>query len=417
VYRILSVLTLFVGTLSAWAEDWPQFLGPRRDGSSRETVGAWQNTPKVVWRVPVGEGHSSPAVRGDFVFLFDKVPGQDSERVTVYRLADGKVVASAERPRDTFQSPFGVGPRATPTVVNDKAYTLGVTGRFIGWQFQQAMGRDMGSLTSLFEHQLLQQFEAKNLTFGVSASPLVEGHLIVVPVGGKGAGVVAFDRNSGAVVWKCLDDAASYSSPIALGEDRLRQIVVLTQKGLVSLSPRDGSVYWQYPFEDKLNESSTTPIQVGDLLIASSVTLGSVALKLLAKDGRPAVEEVWRQPELTCYFSTPVAVGTQSLYMVTGVIGLQPTITLRCVDVATGKTRWSKTRVGKYHAALLRTANDLLLMLDDTGHLTLIQPDNERYKELARSKVCSETWAHPALSNGKLVIRDNNELICLELRP
>lgn len=192
---------------------------------------------------------------------------------------------------------------------------------------------------------------------------------------------------------------------------------MLTQKGLVGLAPKDGEVYWQYPFQDKLNESSTTPILVGDLLIASSVTLGSVALKLTTRNGRPAVEEVWRQPELSCYFSTPVAVGTEYLYMVTGMLALQPSTSLRCVETSTGKTLWTKAGIGKYHAALIRTGNDLLMMLDETGHLVLIQPDPKQYRELARTKVCRETWAHPALAHGKLLLRDDRELICLDLAP
>ncbi|MCX7701135.1 MAG: PQQ-like beta-propeller repeat protein [Gemmataceae bacterium] len=406
---------IYVG--SGLAEDWPQFLGPRRDNTSRENVVPWKGDPKVAWRVPVGEGHSSPVVAGDYVFLHDKVANQNLERVTAFRAADGKAVASIERPRGAFESPFGIGPRSTPTVVGDMVYAVGVTGRFLGLRLAESGTDKSAKFEEKFNHDLLQQFQAKNLTFGVSASPLVEGELVIVPVGGLGAGLVAFRRDTGELAWKSLDDPASYASPVVFGEGANRQIVALTQKGLVGVSPRDGSIYWQYPFQDKLNESSTTPIRVGDILLASSVTLGSVALKLTERDGRPAVEEVWRKPELTCYFSTPVAVGNDHVYMVTGVIGLQPSITLRCVEVATGKTLWSKTRIGKYHAALIRTANDLLLMLDDTGHLTLIQPDPREYRVVARSKVCRETWAHPALAGGRLYLRDDRELICLDLAP
>lgn len=416
-HRFVALCVLGIGTGVASAEDWPQFLGPRRDNSSKEIVSVWKSDPKVVWRVPVGEGHSSPVVRGDFVYLHDKVPGQDRERFRVFRLTDGELLAQVERPRDAFQSPFGVGPRATPTTIDEMVYALGVTGRFLGLRFVAPSSAGSGSLEVRFDRELLKDFQAKNLMFGVSASPLVEGRLVIVPVGGPRAGVVAFDRHTGDVIWKVLDDSASYASPMAIGEGASRQIVVLTQKGLVGLAPKDGEVYWQYPFQDKLNESSTTPILVGDLLIASSVTLGSVALKLTTRNGRPAVEEVWRQPELSCYFSTPVAVGTEYLYMVTGMLALQPSTSLRCVETSTGKTLWTKAGIGKYHAALIRTGNDLLMMLDETGHLVLIQPDPKQYRELARTKVCRETWAHPALAHGKLLLRDDRELICLDLAP
>ena len=178
-----------------------------------------------------------------------------------------------------------------------------------------------------------------------------------------------------------------------IGLDGSRQIVALTQKGLVGLSPKDGAVLWQHEFKDLINESSTSPVLVGNLLIASSVTRGSVALKLTEKDGKPAVEEVWKRGELTCYFSTPVAVGKDHIYMVNGVLGLNPSITLRCVEAATGKTLWSKSRIGKYHASLIKTGDDKLLMLDDAGRLILFQADPKGYHELARSKVCGDTWA------------------------
>jgi outer membrane protein assembly factor BamB len=240
---------------------------------------------------------------------------------------------------------------------------------------------------------------------------------VIVAVGGKGASLVAFDGKTGAVVWKALDDAASYASPVAFDHAGRRQLVALTGAAVVSLDPKTGELFWRHPFRDVLAESSTTPVKVGDLLVASSVTLGSVALKLGAKDGKPAATEVWKNPELTCYFSTPVAVGPDHLYMVTGAIALlkPPEVALRCVEVATGKTLWTKPKVGKYHAALLRTGDNKLLMLSDTGHLTLLDPDPAGYKELARSKVCGETWAHPALADGRLYLRDAKELICLKL--
>jgi outer membrane protein assembly factor BamB len=175
-------------------------------------------------------------------------------------------------------------------------------------------------------------------------------------------------------------------------------------------------VFWQYALVDKLAESSTTPVRIGDTLIGSSVTYGSVGLKLSAKDGKPNAEEMWKNGALTCYFSTPVPVGKEFVYMVTGSIIPPPSAVLRCVEVKTGKERWSKPKVGKYHASLLRTGDDKLLMLDDSGNLILLDPSEKEYKELARSKVCGpDNWAHPALSDGRLYIRDRKELICLQL--
>ena len=401
---------------SARADDWPQWLGPNRDGTSKEIVKPWKDQPKVLWSTEVGEGHSSPIVAKGLVYLFDKVPNKDEDRLSAWTADTGKPVGTVSGERGPFSSPFGAGPRATPAFAGDLVYTLGVTGKLASETLLR-VPPDGAKVNSGFAINTLADFNAKNLTFGASASPLVEGDLIIALVGGKGAGVVAFSRMSGQAVWKALDDPASYASPIAIGEgvgDK-RQIIVLTQLGLASLSPKDGHVFWKFPFRDLLSESSTTPVKVGDLLIASSVTLGSVALKMTEKDGKPAVEQVWKKPELTCYFSTPVPVGKDNLYMITGSFLPKPSVVLRCVETATGKTLWSKANIGKYHAALLRTGDDKLLLLADDGNLTLIEPSAASYKELARSKVCEETWAHPALANGKLYLRDNKKLYCLQL--
>jgi hypothetical protein len=158
---------------------------------------------------------------------------------------------------------------------------------------------------------------------------------------------------------------------------------------------------------------------VGELVLGSSVTAGSIAVKL-SKGPLPRPNEtVWKNEKLTCYFSTPVVVG-EHLYMVNGAATLtNPSIVLRCVELNTGKVAWEKTGVGKYHAAIMRcgpAGKERLLMLDDNGFLTLFEPNPEKFVESARSKVCGKTWAHPALVDGKLFLRDDNELICLPLK-
>jgi len=410
------LVCIIVGTslsAAALAGDWPQWLGPNRDGTSTEIIKPWKGDPTVVWRTDVGEGHSSPIVAKGLVYLYDKVPGKETERLSAWTADKGELLGATYTDRPPYSNQFGGGPRATPAFADNVVYAYGVTGKFSSQKLLRS-GPNVNIVPG-FLVDVLRDFQAPNLKFGVSASPLVEGDLVLVAAGGKGAGVVAFERATGKVAWKALDDPPSYASPIAFGEGKNRQVVFLTQSELVSLSPKDGTVFWRFPFKDALSESSTTPVKIGDLLIASSVTLGSVALKLEEKDGKPAVTQVWKKPELSCYFSTPVAVGKDHVYMINGVLALKPSITLRCVETATGKVLWQKPNIGKWHAALLRTGDDKLLLLDDSGHVTLIQPDPKEYRELARSKVCGETWAHPALTNGRFYIRDNKELICLQL--
>lgn len=405
-FRLLFLGVLFLFGALAAAADWPQWLGPQRDGSSTEKITPWKNAPQVLWRKKIGEGHSSPVVAGGKVFVHAKVKDKDREEVVAFAVKDGEELWRTGYDRGKFESLFGNGPRATPTVMDGRVYTFGATGVL------SCFTADKGE--KLWQVDTLAKFKAKNLTFGVSCSPLVEGGLVLVNVGGKGASLVAFGTDKGEVKWQALDDPASYSSPMAFGRGKERQVVFLTAANLVGLSPTDGSIFWKFPLVDKLAESSTTPVRLGDFLLGSSVTYGSVGLKLATKDGKPTATESWENPALTCYFSTPVAVDKEHVYLVTGNI-VFPSATLRCVEIKSGKELWNQPKVGKYHASLLRTGNDKLLMLDDSGNLILLEPSLKEYKELARSKVAGETWAHPALSDGRLYVRDAKELMCLRL--
>ena len=405
--RSFAALLLLAPALLA--ADWPQWLGPHRDGASSEKVVPWQGPLKVVWRQPVGEGHSSPVVADGRVYLHVKTakPGiPDAEALRAFDATTGKPLWSSAYPRAPYKGLFGSGPRATPAVVAGKVYTYGITG--ILTCFDAKKGE------KLWQVDALKEFHAPNLYFGASCSPLVEKNLVLINVGGKGASIVAFNKDNGKVVWRKLSDGASYSSPTVFGKGQKREVVFLTKDNLVGLHPANGEVFWEFPFKDKLSESSTTPVRAGDLLIGSSITAGSVALRLKMEGQMPEVSKVWKKPELTCYFATPVVVGKDYLYMVTGSL-LAQTATLHCVEVATGKSLWQRPNVGKFHASLLRTGNGKVLMLEEKGDLVLIDPSPKEYRELARTHICGKTWAHPALANGRLYVRDEKELICLEM--
>jgi outer membrane protein assembly factor BamB len=385
------------------SHNWPQWLGPDRNGVTPEVVKPWKSGLKELWRAQVGEGHSSPVVSGNRVFLHSKVAGKDEEQLTIFDAITGKEIGTSVQPRKPFSSVFGLGPRATPIATTDgTVITFGVTGIL-----------NVQGPASNWRKETLEQHGALNLRFGVSASPIVVGDNVIVAVGGKGASLAAYKRANGQVAWKSLDDPASYASPIIIDHGGKKLLVTLTANGVVAVQPNDGQLAWRFPFKDLLAESSTTPVQVGDRLIASSITLGSVALRLTTKDGKPSVEKDWENKSLSCYFSTPAVVG-EHLYMVTGGLLLPPAVNLHCVETATGNILWTQRKVGKYHAALLRTGDNKLLMHSDSGDLIMIDPNPREYHELARSQVCGETWAHPAIADGRIYVRDARELICVQ---
>jgi outer membrane protein assembly factor BamB len=404
-----SILGFLVLPAVAVAGDWPQWLGPNRDAASTERVAAWTETPKVLWRQPVGEGNSSPVVSDGRVFIHAKIKDKDQEELIAFDARTGKPLWRKVYARAPMSFLYGNGPRATPAVVGDRVFTFGITG--VLSCFEAPTGK------ILWQIDTLQKFQAPRLLFGASCSPIVEGNRVLMNVGAKGASVVAFDKNNGDVLWKNLDDRASYSSPIAFGEGNNRQVVFLTGQNLISLNPRDGHVKWKFPLVDSLLESSCTPLRVGDMLLASSITYGSVGLRLVTREDNVTAEQVWKNDTLTCYFSTPVSVGNDYVYLITGTKppAIKSEATLHCIEAKTGKDLWQKAKIGQYHASLLRTGNDKLLLLDDAGQLALVDPNPKQYRELARTPVCRPTWAHPALADGRLYVRDEKELICFQL--
>jgi outer membrane protein assembly factor BamB len=393
----------------AKAADWPQFLGPNRDDTTKEVVEPWKGDLKPLWKQPVGDAHSSPVVADGIVYAFYQPKGKNADALAAFDAKTGERKWEKSYDRAEYKPPFGNGPRSTPAVSEGKVFTYSGLGILACWDAKT------GAID--WKVEPLKEFKTANPFFGTSTSPIVVDGKVIVMVGGKGSGVVAFNVKDGKPVWQATDDPASYSSPTKVGN----QLVFLTGAHLLGVSTK-GQKLWSVPFEGKVGpiiESSATPIEAGDLVIGSTVSSGAIALKVTEKDGKYTTQEAWRNKTLTCYFSTPVVVG-EYLYMVNGTASItNPTITLRCVELKSGKVAWEKKGVGAYHAAILRcgpAGRERLLMLNDEGELTLFEPNAKEFKPLAKSKVCGKTWAHPALVDGRLYLRDEKELVCVELK-
>jgi outer membrane protein assembly factor BamB len=391
---------------AARAADWPQFLGPTRNAVSAETglARSWpEQGPPVVWEHEVGEGYSAPVVADGTLVIFHRVG--DEEVVEGLDAANGK-------PRWKFAYPTkysdalgkGDGPRSTPVIAGGKVYTLGAEGML--------HCLDLKDGTKRWEKSLAKDYEMRPSYFGVATSPLVEGDRLLVNVGAKGAGIVAFDKDGGKEVWKATDDEASYSSPAAATIDGVRHVFFFTRTGLVDLDPKDGKVRTSKRWRARINESvnAAAPLVIGDqLFLTASYGTGAVLLRV----GKDSVEELWKGDEsLSSHYNTPVH---KDGYLY-GIDGRQERGgRLRCVELKTGQVKWEK---GRFGCASMILADGLLVALTEDGELVLIDPSPEGYREKARAAVlrAPPCRAEIALADGRLFGRDGKRLVCWNLK-
>jgi outer membrane protein assembly factor BamB len=389
--------------------DWPQWRGPRRDGVSLETglLTEWPaGGPKKLWEAKTGVGYSSVAVADGRAITM--VQDGDDEAVVCWNADTGKELWRF-RYSCHYVNSNGSGPRSTPTIDGDYVYTVGATGIF--HCLKAAEGQ------RVWRHDLLDEFGAQNLQWGVAFSPLIEGDLVLTnPGGGEGNSIVAFDKNTGEVAWKACDDMAGYSSPIAVTAAGERQVLFFTAAGLVSLSPRDGKVFWRFAWENGTKVSAATPIsfraKIEDgsfdyVFVSSNYNKGAVLLKLLpAGAGAVKVERVYQTKQMQNHFSSSVRHG-KYLY------GFNDS-RLACLDVTTGKAAWQERGFDK---GSLTIADGRLIILGEHGKLALAQADPTKYHELASFAFShNQCWTVPVVANGKLYVRDQEKIVCYDLR-
>jgi outer membrane protein assembly factor BamB len=360
--------------------------------------------PPVLWQKDVGEGYSGPVVAGNRVILFHRVGNE--EVVECLDAATGAPQWKTTAPtRYSDALGKGDGPRSTPLVAGVRVYVLGPSGRLQCLDLKDGKRR--------WQKLLADDYRIPASFFGVGTSPLLEGNRLLVNVGARGAGIVAFDRDTGKEVWKATSDEASYASPVAVTADGVRHVLFFTRAGLVSLDPDSGAVRFHKRWRSRINASvnAASPVVAdGHVFLTACYGTGAVLLRL-KKDG---VEEVWKKDEiLSCHYNTPLY-RNGFLYGVDGREDLPPTPELRCVEWKTGKVRWSKKDFG---CAAAIAVGDNLLFLTESGDLVVAEARSDRYHEKARASVLSGPCrAHIALANGRLYGRDGKKLVCWDLR-
>lgn len=409
----LCLLTVIGGlwpASSVTAGDWPQWLGPNRNGVSSETVAPWEGEPKVLWKHPAGNGFNVPVVANDVVYIHAAVLGKDAEQVTAYDLHTGEQKWHQTYPRARYSSQLGVGPRATPTVHGDKLVTFGINGELACF--------NAGNGDILWRINPYKDNEITLPNFGICSSPLVYGKHVYVQIGGEGMAVAAYELETGKLAWKGLDEPASSASPIVWehgeGDARRADIVVQTTLRIVGLDPETSQIRWEHPLVFQPQGVSPTPVVAGNQLVCTTQSTGALAVTIPPAEGE--TKSTWWNQEFTSYFSTGTVGSEGKFFLITNATMPLPQTDVRCLDVATGKELWKQDKLGYFHVGLIALANDHLLILSDGGILTLAKVDGEGFEQLCQTKVCGGTFANPVLSNGHLILRDDQHLLCLELK-
>jgi outer membrane protein assembly factor BamB len=386
------------------AEDWPQHLGPRRDGTSSEPAPqAWPAAgPTIVWRREIGRGYAAPAVAGGQVFVFHRVG--DEVRLDCLQAADGKPIWTHRAPTD-YRDDFGFsdGPRATPTVTAKQVFVFGADGEL------QAVDRATGKRQ--WSVPTAERFAVPKGFFGAAASPLVVGDRLFLNVGGKSSGLVAFDTADGEVAWATGSDGASYASAVTAKLGGRDVVLFFTRAGIALAAPADGAILATYPLRSRSNSSvnAATPLVVGDRIFASA-SYGTGAVLLEARSDR--LEPVWSSDDaLSSHYATSVA-HDELLFGFHGRQEYGPS--LRCVELATGAVKWSVDRFG---AGTITRVGDRLLVLHEDGRLFLAPASARGFEPIAEARLLGPTVrALPAYSDGVLYAHDERELVAVRLR-
>lgn len=402
------VLGLLLATTTSRAADWPQLLGPTRNAAYAGTdlADAWpKEGPPLAWQKKLGTGWAGPVIAGGKLIIFHRVG--DDERVECLDAKSGRELWQQSFPtRYTDRFGFDNGPRSTPCIADGRLFVFGANGDLHALDF--ATGKPLWSVDTQ------KDFAADPGFFGFACSPLVEGKLLLVNIGGKnGAGLVAFDTATGKVQWQTKDDEASYSSPITATLGGQRHALFFARHQLVSLDPANGKVRLTFPWGPKMQASvsAAVPVVSGDLVFISAGYGAGAALLRIKSTG---VEKLWSgEEQLTAQYVTPV-LRDGFLYGFEGRVDTGPRPELRCVELATGKVRWSTDKVA--HGGIILAGGDLLIT-SESGELVRVAADPKGFSEKGRAQILGrEGRAQPALADGLLYARDKGKLVAVDLR-
>lgn len=437
--RVIIGFVLLGASALASAEDWPQWLGPKRDAVWRES-GIVKTFPKEglkpLWRTPVRPGYSGPAVAKGRVFLMDRqlaegarnpddvfkrgnIPGD--ERILCLDAKTGSLLWEKSYAAGYTVS-YPKGPRATPTVSDGRVYTLGAEGHL------NCLDVDDGA--TLWAKRLSDDYGARTPTWGHAAHPLIDGDKLICLAGGEGSAVVAFDKDTGRELWRALTSKdIGYCPPVIYEAGGRRQLIIWHTQAVVSLNPDTGAIYWQVPWDVRGGGSIAMPRQLDDTLFLGTFFNGSLMLKL--NTAEPGATELWKSPKIT----TKDTIFLHSLnctpWLENGLIyGVCNYGQFRCLRASDGQRLWESLKpVGldkprRNANAFIVRHEDRFFICSDNGELAIAKLSAEGYEEIDRALLIEPTdaeggrpivWSHPAFANRSVYARNDKEIVCVSL--
>ena len=413
----IPILTL-CGAVSLCAAQWPQYRGPSHDGKSSEKMGLWpSNGPSPIWKVPTPNGFSSFAVQDAraFTMISREVDGVVREVLVALDTESGKELWSVPFTPAKYghdggnagagRNTGGDGPRSTPAVDGERVYVL--TSDLLLACFNVANGSEA------WKRDILREHRGDNISWKNAASPVIEGDLVFAAGGGSGQALLGIDKKNGQVVWKAESDKMTHATPVPATIHGVRQIIFFTQKGLVTVKPETGAVLWRHSHPFRVS-TAASPVVGDDIVFCSAgYGVGAAAIQISKSGDKFTTKELWRTPgdELANHWSTPVYKDGHLYGMFQfKKYGNGP---VKCVDIRTGKEKWSEEGFGPGNVILV---DNQLVALTDAGAVVQIDPNPTAYKEVARFQaITGKCWSTPAFAGGRLYVRSTKEGAAFDL--
>lgn len=427
---LLSLMAATAAVIPVTADDWPQWMGPLRDNVWRETGVITRfpdGGPQILWRTPIAGGYSGPAVAGGRVYVtdyrtadgvrsdnFERREQTGVERVLCLDEVTGQILWQHEYPvRYTVSYPSG--PRCTPNVEGDLVWTLGAEGDL--YCFETTTGRVLWSV------DLKRKYGTKAALWGYAAHPLIDGDRLLCLAGGSGSHIVALDKKTGAEIWRSsTSPEQGYSPPTIIKCAGVRQLVLLKPDAVTSISPETGQEYWSIPYEATNGSIIMSPVFNGEFLYAAGFSSKNLLIRLDLK--RPGATEVWRDRSDAI---SPVNV--QPFLLGDVLYGFDQKGLLRALRLPDGELLWETSDVtGKRPAgsetAFLVRQEDHFWLFNELGELLIARLTPDGYHEIDRAKVIEQTntairrdvvWSMPAFASRHAYIRNDREIICVNL--